>query len=151
MKNPLLISFGLAAAIALAACGKKSVGTVGNTGTADVSFARATFESLARGDSSVETKIDWKTFKSLGIDIAGQYVIIKTEADQKGFRDGFITQFSASFRENGGKIERFTSWRPTEADALKTIVAADSPNGLLKITVTARDGVKRLSGLEMVK
>jgi hypothetical protein len=151
MKQFVLATVGAFAIFALGACGRNTVGKPGNTGTADVTFARETFESLARGDSGVEDRIDWKTLQSLGSNIGGEYVIIKSEADQKGFRDGFITQFSASFREGGGKVENFTNWRVTEADAIKSVIAADSPNGLLKITVTDRDNVKRVSGFEMLK
>jgi hypothetical protein len=149
MKSIRYLTIAALVAATFAACDR--IGTGGLTHAGDVSFARDTFESLARGDSAVESKIDWKTLQSLGSNIGSDYVSMKTEADQKGFRDAFITQFSASFREGGGKIENFSNWRSTESDALKTIIAADSPNGLLKITVTDRDGKKRLSGFEMVK
>ena len=151
MKNLIFATIGIVAILTLGACKKNTVGAPGNTGTADVPFAKEAFESLIRGDSSVENKIDWKTLQSLGMNIGGDYVIIKSEADQKGFRDGFITQFSSSFREGGGKVENFSNWRVIESDTNKTIVGVDLSNGLLKITVTNRDGVKRVSGFEMIK
>ena len=47
---------------------KQDVATVG-----DVSFARNTFESLARGDSAVAEKIDWAVFTSMGVDFGASY------------------------------------------------------------------------------
>lgn len=120
------------------------------SGAADVPFARETFERLARGETAVQESIDWKTLQSLGENTGSQYVVMKSEADQRAFRDAFITQFSSSFRESGGKIENFTNWRAIQSDALKSVVAADSPNGVLRITVTERDNMRRVSGFEMV-
>lgn len=106
---------------------------------------------LARGDARVDPKIDWKTLQSFGVNAGAEYVTYKMEADQKGFRDGFITQFSSSFIDGGGKLENFSNWRVDQADTLKTVVIADSTNGLLKLTVTDRNDARRLSGIEMVK
>lgn len=117
----------------------------------DVSFAKSTFESLARGDVSVESKIDWETLNSLGTNVGAAYVIMESDVDKAEFRKGFITQFASSFRDGGGSVESFTNWRATEHDKLHTTVSADSPNGELRITVTTRDNVERVSGLEILK
>jgi hypothetical protein len=151
MKTASLIVAGITAIVVLTSCGGKRAGTTGNTGVADIAFAKETFEMLARGDATVDPKIDWKTLQSFGVNIGAEYVTFKTEADQKGFRDGFITQFSSSFIDQGGKLENFANWRVDEADTLKTVVIADSTNGLLKLTVTDRNETRRLSGIEMVK
>lgn len=117
----------------------------------DVSFAKSTFESLVRGDSAVAEKIDWETLTSLGISVGGQYVAFKEELDRTNFRKGFITQFSASFRESGASVASFTNWRVVTHDKTHTEVAADSTSGQLHLTVSERDGIERLSAIEIAK
>jgi len=117
----------------------------------DVTFAKSSFESLVRGDTSVADKIDWETLNSLGLPVGQQYVAFANETDRTNFRKGFITQFSASFRESGGSVDSFTGWRVTSHDGTHTEVAADSSNGILKLTVSERDGQERLSAIEIVK
>ncbi len=151
MKTVALIFAGITALLALTSCEGKHAGTKGNTGVADIAFAKEAFEMLAGGDAKVDPKIDWKTLQSFGVNVGAEYVTYKMEADQKGFRDAFITQFSSSFIDGGGKLENFSNWRVDEADTLKTVVIADSTNGLLKLTVTDRNDTSRLSGIEMVK
>lgn len=115
----------------------------------DVSFAKNTFGALVRGDSAVADQIDWETLNSLGIPVGQQYVSFENEVDRTNFRKGFITQFSASFRESGGSMDSFGDWRVTSHDETHTEVAADSANGTLKLTVSERDGMERLSAIEM--
>lgn len=117
----------------------------------DVAFARSTFESLARGDSAVAEKIDWPVFTSLGQNLGASYVALSSGVDKQKFIAGFITQFATSFRESGGTIENFTNWRVTLHDQMKTEVAADSPNGVLTVIVAKRDGVERVSSLNIIK
>lgn len=115
----------------------------------DVTFAKSAFEALVRGDSEVAGKIDWDTLNSLGLPVGQQYVSFENEADRTNFRKGFITQFSASFRESGGSMDSFSNWRVVSHDDAHTEVAADSANGTLKLTVSERDGVERLSAIEI--
>ncbi|MBC7979531.1 MAG: hypothetical protein H7Y36_03100 [Armatimonadetes bacterium] len=117
----------------------------------DVSFAKSTFESLARGDASTEKNIDWQTFNSLGINVGAQYITLKTEEDKLQFRNGFITQFSSSFRESGGSVESFSNWRVTSHNDTHTEVVADSAGGLLMLTVSERDSKERLSAIKIMK
>lgn len=117
----------------------------------DVTFAKSAFESLVRGDTSVADKIDWETLNSLGLPVGQQYVAFANESDRTNFRKGFITQFSASFRESGGSVDSFTGWRVVSHDGTHTEVAADSSSGILKLTVSERDGQERLSAIEIVK
>ena len=117
----------------------------------DVTFARTTFESLARGDSAVAEKIDWPVFTSLGQNLGANYVALTSGVEKQKFVSGFITQFATSFRESGGTIEGFTNWRVTVHDALKTEVAADSANGVLTVIVSERDNVERVSSINIIK
>jgi len=117
----------------------------------DVTLAKETFAELVRGDSSVATKIDWPIFTSLGNNVGAQYSALPTSVDKEKFVNLFITQFSTSFRESGGTMDSFTNWRVSAHDSTKTEVAADSPNGALVITVSERDGVERVSALNIVR
>lgn len=118
---------------------------------ADMSFAKNTFESLARGDSKVIDSIDWATLQSLGQNVGAVYVQIPSETEKDNFEKAFVTQFSASFREAGGSPDQFENWRVSHHDDLKTEVAADSAGGTVTITVTERDGKERISGLGFIR
>lgn len=117
----------------------------------DVTFARTTFESLARGDSAVAEKIDWPVFTSLGENLGAAYNALSTGVEKNQLVTSFITQFAVNFRESGGSIENFTNWRVTLHDKMKTEVAADSPNGVLTVIVAERDGVERVASINIVK
>lgn len=125
---------------------KQQVATAG-----DVSFARNTFESLARGDSKVADKIDWPVFTSMGSNTGSAYVALTSGVEKEQFVTNYISQFAISFRESGGKVEDFTNWRVSLHDKLKTEVAADSPTGVLTITVAERDGAERVSSINIIK
>lgn len=117
----------------------------------DVSFARSTFEALARGESVAADKIDWSVFTSLGHNVGASYVALTSEVEKEKFVTGFITQFATSFRESGGKLEDFTNWRVMSHNALRTEVAADSPNGDLTVIVSERDGRERVASIKILK
>ncbi len=117
----------------------------------DVSFARSTFISLAKGDTDVQSKIDFATLTALGDNVGAKYNLIPTETEKQQFRSLFITEFSSSFRQNGGSVDNFTNWTVTFHDSTRTEVTADSPAGLLKLTVSERDSVDRISSIDMVK
>ena len=119
--------------------------------TGDVTFAKTTFESLARGDSSVAEKIDWPVFTSTGENIGATYMELSTGVEKEKLVNGFITSFASSFRDSAGSVENFTNWRVSFHDKLRTEVAADSPGGVMTITVSQRDGVEKVSALNLVK
>lgn len=128
------------------AVAKQQAATLG-----DVTFARNAFESLARGESSVSDKIDWPVFTSLGENLGRSYVALTSGVEKEKFITGFITQFASSFRESGGNLEKFTNWRVSLHDKQKTEVAADTPNGILTVIVAERDGVERVSSINIIK
>ncbi|MES2439741.1 MAG: hypothetical protein V4584_11765 [Verrucomicrobiota bacterium] len=125
---------------------KEEVATAG-----DVTFAKNTFESLAKGDSAVADKIDWAVFTPLGENLGAAYVALNSAVEKQKLVSGFITQFSVSFRESGGSVDAFTNWRVTAHDSQKTEVAADSTTGVLTIIVSERDGVEKVSSINMIK
>ena len=138
------ITFAVVSAIFISSCKNED-------GQADVNFAKSTFESLVRGDSSVASEIDWETLNSLGVPVGPQYIAIKSQPEKDSFKTGFITQFSASFRDSGGSVDSFSNWRAISHDQNHTVVTADSADGSLKLTVSERDSQKRLSAMEIVK
>jgi hypothetical protein len=130
-------------ALPLASCEKARTG--------DTAFARDTFISLAKGESSVQAKIDWQTLTALGDNVGAKYNLIPTETEKQEFRTAFVTGFSSSFRDGGGSVDAFTNWRVTFNDSTRTEVAADSPGGLLRLTVSERDSLERISSIDIVK
>lgn len=126
----------------------------------DVSFAKNAFESLARGDSAAATKVDWETLvvevpavgsAPIRANVGQEYVALQTDADRQTFINGFITQFSSSFRQSGASPEGLSNWRVTHHDTTRTEVTANSANGFLKITVNHRDGTDRISAIQVLK
>ncbi len=126
--------------------GPSTVATAG-----DVTFARSTFESLARGESSVAEDIDWPVYTSLGENLGATYSALTSAVEKEKFVTGYITQFAINFRQNGGNLEGFTNWRVVAHDAMKTEVAADTPNGILTVVVAERDGAEKVSSINIVK
>jgi hypothetical protein len=119
--------------------------------TADMSFAKNTFESLARGDAKARESIDWSTLQAMGQNVGAAYVLLPSETDRVNFEQAFVSQFAASFRQAGGTPDQFANWRVSHHDDLKTEVAADSNGGTVTITVTERDGKERVSGLGFIR
>lgn len=117
----------------------------------DVTFAKNTFASLAKGDSSVSTKIDWPVFTSLGENLGASYVALSSDVEKQKLISSFITQFSVSFRESGGSVDAYHNWRVVSHDSQKTEVAADSSGGVLTVIVSERDGVEKISSINVVK
>lgn len=117
----------------------------------DVSFAKQTFESLARGDSSAIPNIDWETLNSSGVSVGKGYVALPNDAEKQSFQNSFVTQFAASFRDSGGNLDNFTNWRVISHNDISTEVGADSTAGQLVLTVSERNGVERLSAIQVVK
>lgn len=150
MKHLLLIS-ALALPLALTHCEKAEQQVEKMESKADMSFAKDTFEALARGDSEVISKIDWATLSSMGQNIGIAYSQLPSETEKRNFETSFVTQFAAGFRESGGTPDKFENWRVSHHDDLKTEVAADSGGGTVTITVTERDGKERISGLGFIR
>ncbi len=117
--------------------------------TGDIAFARETFKSLARGDTKVADDIDWPTFTVLGNNLGAEYIALETEQQRTDFTHAFITQYAASFRDSGGSVSNYTNWRKDFIDTTRTEILADSPKGTLKVTVTIRDGIERVSALSL--
>jgi hypothetical protein len=128
---------------------EKTAGKIASKG--DLTFAKSTFESLARGESAAMEKIDWPTLQSLGQNVGAAYVQIASETEKVNFQKAFVAQFSAAFREAGGSPDQFENWRVSHHDDLKTEVAADSAGGTVTITVSERDGRERVSGLGFLR
>jgi hypothetical protein len=142
----LLASLPLFAALSLTSCDKTATGTAG-----DVSFAKSAFVALAKGDTAAQDMIDWPTFTAPGENVAAKYNAIPTETEKAQFRSEYVTGFATSFRQSGGSVDSFTNWTVTFHDSTRTEVTAQSPNGLLKLTVSERDSAEKLSAIDVVK
>lgn len=118
----------------------------------DVEFARSAFTLLANGDLAVQRFIDWEHFSSVGTNVGAQYNAMPNEVAKAGFRRGFVSSFSKSFRGRGARAESLTHWRVKSHDATKTVVAADSPKpATLLMTVSKPNGQQKLRALEIDK
>jgi hypothetical protein len=115
----------------------------------DTRFAQSTFEALARGDSKVADDIDWPVLTALDQNVGAVYVAFETPGEKENFIEGFITQFATAFRESGGSVDEITNWRVESHDRQRTIVVADAPKGLLRITVSERNGEERVSSINI--
>lgn len=144
MKSLLIPVIPLVMTIGLSSCKKAADAT-------HLNFARETFTSLVKGESSVKPKIDWETLTSQGTNVGASYNLLPTEAEKQQFQTSFVTSFSSSFRDSGGSVDKFTNWRVTFSDSLRTEIAADSPGGVLRLTVAERDSTNRISSIDIVK
>ena len=134
--------------LAVTQCEKASNAAAGK---ADMTFAKSTFEALAKGDSAVKEKIDWDILNSMGQNVGAAYVQLPSETEKVNFQNAFVTQFANAFREAGGSPDKFENWRVSYHDDFKTEVAADSGGGTVTITVTERGGKERVSGLGFIR
>jgi len=117
----------------------------------DVEFAKTAVTTLHRGDSAVESLIDWEAFQMYGENVGMLYLMMPDEKEKSDFRRSFVAQFSTSFQSTGASADRiFTNWRIQDQDSARTIVAADRPdNTTLLVFVSKRDGKQRISGLQL--
>ncbi|MBX3741875.1 MAG: hypothetical protein KF712_12835 [Akkermansiaceae bacterium] len=142
----LLLSLPFVAALSVSSCDKTKTAAAG-----DVSFARSAFVALAKGDTAAQNMIDWPTFTAPGENVAAKYNAIPTEAEKAQFRSEYVTGFATSFRQTGGSVDNFTNWTVSFHDSTRTEVTAQSPNGLLKLTVSERNSAEKLSAIDVVK
>ncbi|WP_367874919.1 hypothetical protein [Luteolibacter sp. Populi] len=147
----LLIGASILSALVLTQCDKAEHQVAKIESKADMSFAKNTFESLAKGESSVFDKIDWAMLNSMGENIGAAYTLLPSETQKRDFETSFVTQFASEFQKAGGTPDQFTNWRVSGHDDIKTEVAADSGTGTITITVTERDGKERVSGLGFIR
>ncbi|MCW1884688.1 hypothetical protein OKA04_08100 [Luteolibacter flavescens] len=146
----LWIPLALGMCTALTQCEQAEKVTEKVASKGDMTFAKNTFEALARGDAEARNNIDWDTFQVMGQNVGAGYVQIPSETEKVNFQQAFVTQFASSFRAAGGTPE-FANWRVSHHDDLKTEVAADSGGGTVTITVTERDGKERVSGIGFIR
>jgi len=140
----LSVSFAILMPLAFTQCEKAE-------SKVDMSFAKNTFEALARGEAKARESIDWQTLQAMGQNVGAEYVKLPSETDRVNFQQAFVSQFASSFRQAGGTPDQFANWRVSYHDDLKTEVAADSNGGTVTITVTERDGKERVSGLGFIR
>jgi len=142
----ILLSLPLLAALSFTGCEKSEIAAKG-----DVTFARNAFVALAKGDAAAQNMIDWPVFTAPGENVGAKYNAIPTEAEKAQFRGEYVTGFATSFRQTGGSVDAFTDWSVAFHDSTRTEVTAQSPNGVLKLTVSERNATEKLSAIDVVK
>ena len=129
MKRSLILLWLAAICCALAAsCGGaknqngKETGAsgAGNNATSsapaetDVVFAREVVEDLLGGDQSVAEALDWENLKVLGADAGRAYRELPNDENREDVREGFIEEFSESFKASGASVGDLKNWREQE-------------------------------------
>ncbi|OGX17147.1 MAG: hypothetical protein A3K83_03705 [Omnitrophica WOR_2 bacterium RBG_13_44_8b] len=116
----------------------------------DVQFARRVFNSMCKGNRSVQNSIDWENFKSMGLDVGKAYSSIVAEKDRADYRKVFFYNLAYTFRASGGNLSIFINWRVLSQDAETVVIGTDSSiNGkTLKITLSFKNGKRKIAGID---
>ncbi len=116
----------------------------------DVDFARRCLKGLIKGDFSVGRLIDWTSFVAVGINVGGTVNRLRTMQQKEEYVKRFIESFAFSFRQGGGKWNKFTNWRIFSVNKGITVVATDYLNNkvLLLTIVNYPNGKRKLIRME---
>lgn len=145
-KFRLLLVLGLGSVLMVSAgCSRGTTANV--SGVTDTQFAESAMRSIASGDTTAESLVDFETLQGMGVDVGKMYMAMPDENNKAAFRKSFITSFSTSFKGTGATPDSFKNWRTHSSDANKSVVATDGQNGTLYLTVTKRTGKQLISGI----
>jgi hypothetical protein len=115
---------------------------------ADAVFAREAVEGLLDGDQSVASALDWENLKVLGADAGRAYRELPNDENRADVREGFIEEFSESFKASGANVGALKNWREQGKEGEATVVAVDTANGkTLRVFVVRRNGRQQVSEL----
>jgi hypothetical protein len=114
----------------------------------DVVFAREVLERLLGGDQSVADALDWENLKVLGADAGSAYRELPNDENREDVREGFIEDFSQSFKASGASVGELKNWREQGREGDTTVVAVDTATGqTMRVFVVRRDGRQQVSEL----
>lgn len=160
MKRSVLLLWLAAICCAVAGCaakdqnGKASATTTAGGAAdnapvkADAVFAREAVEGLLNGDQSVASALDWENLKVLGADAGRAYRELPNDENRADVREGFIEEFSESFKASGANVGGLKNWREQGKEGEATVVAVDTATGkTLRVFVVRRDGRQQVSEL----
>lgn len=134
--------------------GTTNASGAGNNATApapaksDVVFAREVLEGLLDGDQAVAEALDWENLKVLGADAGSAYRELPDDEKREDVREGFIEEFSESFKASGANVGDLKNWREQGKDGNTTVVAVDTASGqTMHVFVVHRNGRQQVSEL----
>ena len=113
----------------------------------DVELGRRTFEALAAGASSAQSRVDWDHLTALGVDVGAAYRALGSQ-DRRAYREAFVTNFARGFQSTGATARAFVHWRVEQRTPHQVVVAAEYPakrRTLLVLLPAA--GPKRVVGI----
>lgn len=114
----------------------------------DVVFAREVVEDLLGGDQSVAEALDWENLKVLGADAGRAYRELPNDENREDVREGFIEEFSESFKASGASVGELKNWREQGKEGDATVVAVDTATGqIMRVFVVRRNGRQLVSEL----
>jgi len=142
-----MIAFGCVAILAaMPGCSPRA------SNNADVRFAKTAFFSMVNGSSDAQTMIDWENFRAIGDDVGKEYQALPSDAEKSKYRNDFIAGIALSTPAIKANPDGITNWRVQRETPLETVVAANMNGGaILTLTVSKRDGIQRLSAIDMKK
>jgi len=114
----------------------------------DVKVAKSAFTLLVNGDQAVANMIYWEKFQVVGMDVGTMYSKMPNDAQKKGFRNGFISSFSSSYKKSGATAASLSKWRIKTHTAAQSVVIADTlKKTTLSITVVNSNGKRKISAI----
>lgn len=114
-----------------------------------VEQVRNIFVGLAKGQLSVQDRIDWIHLTALGMNVGETYERFPTEIDRAKYREAFIKGFSQGFRATRARASSFVNWRVYERKENTLTVAADLPKyGQTMLLVVSEDANRRLEAIQ---
>jgi len=107
---------------------------------------------MVNGSSDAQTMIDWENFRAIGDDVGKEYQALPSDAEKSKYRNDFIAGIALSTPAIKANPDGITNWRVQRETPLETVVAANMNGGaILTLTVSKRDGIQRLSAIDMKK
>lgn len=104
-----------------------------------VRWTRRTFEALASGRASVQPRIAWEALQAVGVDVGATYTKLPNAREQAQYRQAFLRELAAGFRQAGARPEAFVNWRIAEKSAEAAEMSAEGAEKSGRMTVVAAD------------
>jgi hypothetical protein len=115
-----------------------------------VSLTRRIFNSLCKGDQSIENLIDWENFKAVGTDVGKTYSALLSNKERYDYRRAFFYSFASGFKSASGKASSLFNWRLYDKDFDKVTVAADTRSGkVILFTLVLKDEKYKLQEIRI--
>lgn len=149
----LKLNFVLFLFLALFAVGCSSV-RISFDQREELQFAKTAYAKFMRGDQDVMAYIDYPIFTLNGHALFRDLLITALATKQGDsetivFMGGILTGIASARQKQNFSYDRLQGWRIQERDSAQTRVVADDPlGGGIKLTLSKRDGVLRISSID---